>query len=330
MSTPIKAALLATGAYLPSKRLTNADLEKMVETTDEWIVQRTGIRERRIAGVEETTSDMCLKAAQNALQKAGMTADEIDMIVVATVSPDTPMPSTACWLQKKLGAPRCPAFDLSAACSGFLYGLSVSKAWVENGAYRRILLVGAEKLSAFMDWSDRGTCVLFGDGAGAAVIGPSEGAGGEILSVYLSANGEDADLLTIPAGGSRLPASRDTTDGKMHSIKMQGKEVFKIAVKVMAEAVQHSLRAAELDVNKLDWLIPHQANLRIITALADRLKFPMERVFLNVEKTGNTSAASVIIALDEAVSMNRIQRGQTVGMVAFGAGTTLGSTIVRW
>lgn len=329
MTEKPKAGILGIGSYLPERRITNADLERMVDTSDEWIVQRTGIRERRIAAEGESTSDMALKASMGALRDAGLTAQDLDLIVVATCTPDTLTPSTACWLQGKLAAGPIAAFDLSAACSGFLYGLSLCKAYVETGAYRRILLVGAEKLSAFTDWTDRGTCILFGDAAGAVVIGPTGGKG-EILSTHLAANGGDADLLNIPAGGARLPASPETVAQRKHTLQMQGREVFKIAVRVMADAAAESLRKAGLGVAEVDWLVPHQANLRIIATTAERLGIPMEKVYLNVERTGNTSAASIIVALDEAVASGAIRRGQVLCMAAFGAGTTVASAVVRW
>lgn len=329
MTPSCKAGILGIGSYLPERRLTNADLEKSVDTSDEWIVQRTGIRERRIAAENQATSDLGLEAARRALADAGLAVTDIDLIVVATATPDTLTPSTACWLQAKLGASRCPAFDLSAACSGFLYGLSLCKAFVESGAYRNILLVGAEKLSAFTDWTDRSTCVLFGDAAGAVVIGPTQGKG-EILSTVLSANGGDAELLNIPAGGTRCPASAETVARRDHTLRMEGREIFKIAVRMMADLAAKAVTLAGLTVDQVDWLIPHQANLRIIATTAEKLEIPMEKVFLNVERMGNTSAASIIVALDEAVREGKVRRGQNVCMAAFGAGTTVAAAVMRW
>jgi len=330
VTTTIQAGILGIGSYLPERRLTNADLEKIVETSDDWIVSRTGIHERRIAAEGENTSDLAAAAARKAAENAGIALSEIDLILVATVSPDTPMPSTACWVQAKLGLGNVPAFDLSAACAGFVYGLTVAKALVENGTFRHVLLIGAERLSSFVDWTDRATCVLFGDGAGAAIIGPTQGDRGRILSAQLGANGNDAKLLIIPGGGSSRIASVETVQQRLHFIKMQGQEVFKIAVKVMEGTLLEALRKADLTAEKLDWLIPHQANLRIIMALAHRMEFPMEKVFLNVGRVGNMSAASLIVALDEAVKAGQIKSGQNLAMVAFGAGTTVGSACIRW
>ncbi len=330
MSSTLKAAILGIGSYLPEKRLTNADLERMVDTSDEWIVQRTGIRERRIASADQATSDLSLHASLAALRSAGLTPGDLDMIIVATATPDTQTPSTACWLQAKLEAGRCAAMDIGAACSGFLYGLSLCKAYIESGAYRRILLVGAEKLSSITDWTDRSTCVLFGDAAGAVIVGPSEKGRGEILSTVLTANGRDGELLLVPAGGSRLPASAETVASRQHALRMQGQEVFKIAVRVMAESAAEAVAKAGFKVSDVDWLIPHQANQRIIATTADRLGIPAEKVVINVDHTGNTSAASIIVALDEAVKDGRVREGHLICMAAFGAGTTVASTVMRW
>lgn len=330
MTEPIKAGILGIGSYLPERRLTNADLSKMVETSDEWIVQRTGIRERRIAAEGESTSDLGTEAARKALVNADLKPEDLDLIVVATATPDHQFPSTACWIQKKLGAGRCPAFDMQAACSGFIYGLELCRALVERGFYQRILLVGSEKLTSVTDWTDRGTCVLFGDAAGAVVIGPSGEGRGEILSTHLSANGGDADLLKVPAGGARMPATAETVAQGMHFLKMEGREVFKIAVKVMPESAFLALNKAGLTVKDVDWLVPHQANLRIIQTTAERLGIPMEKVLVNVDRLGNTSAASIIIALDQAQAEGRLKAGQKVVMAAFGSGTTVGAAVVRW
>lgn len=321
------AGILATGSYLPERVLTNADLERMVETSDEWITSRTGIRERRVAAPDEATSDLAVKAARKALEEAGLGPKDLDLILVATITPDMITPATACLVQAKLGAAHAAAFDLSAACSGFLYGLSAAKAFVESGLYRRILLIGAEKLSAFVDWKDRSSCVLFGDGAGAAVIG--EG-GHPILSCRLGSRGESAELLWIPAGGSRTPASPETVQGGLHTLKMQGREIFKIAVKEMTDATVEALRRAGLSKEDVALFIPHQANRRIIEAVTERLNFPMDRTYVNLDRLANTSAASIILALDEAVRSGRIRSGDNLVLVAFGAGLTVASGVLRW
>jgi 3-oxoacyl-[acyl-carrier-protein] synthase III len=330
LNLKIHAGFLGTGSYLPEKVLTNKDLEKIVETSDEWIVTRTGIRERHMAASEQTTSDMAVEAAKIALVNAGLKPTDLDLIVVATITPDTPTPATACWVQSKLGAPQAAAFDLSAACSGFVYGLTVAKAFIESGTYKHILLIGAEKLTAFIDWKDRSTCVLFGDGAGAAIIGPVAEGHHEILSSYMAANGKEADLLKIPGGGCRFPSSKETIEQSLHTLKMEGKEIFKTAVKVMSEATLEAARRAHLQLEDISLIIPHQANIRIIQAIGERLKVASEKLFINLDKVGNTSAASVIIALDEAVKAGKVKKGNVLALVAFGAGTTLASSAVRW
>lgn len=330
MSEKIRAGFLGIGSYLPEKILTNKDMEKIVETSDEWIVTRTGIKERHVAAEGQSTSDMAVEAAKAALKDAGLQVTDLDLIIVATITPDTPTPATACWVQSKLGALQAAAFDLSAACSGFVYGLSVAKALVESGAYKRILLIGAEKLTAFIDWKDRGTCVLFGDGAGAAILGPVEAGKHEILSSYMAANGNEADLLKIPAGGCKMPPSLQTMEQRLHTLKMEGKEIFKTAVKVMSEATLEATRRAGLKFEDISVIIPHQANSRIIEAIGQRLQVPEGKLFMNLDKVGNTSAASVIIALVDAVKTGKVKKGDAVAFVAFGAGTTLASAVVRW
>ena len=321
---------LGTGSYLPEKILTNQDMEKIVETSDEWIVTRTGIRERHVAAEGQSTSDMAVEAARIALADAKLKPADLDLIIVATITPDTPTPATACWVQSKLGAPQAAAFDLSAACSGFVYGLSVARAFVQSGTYKHVLLIGAEKLTAFIDWKDRGTCVLFGDGAGAAVIGPVAEGHHQILSSFMAANGNEADLLKIPAGGCRVPTSKETIEQSLHTLKMEGKEIFKTAVKVMSEATLEAAQRAGLKLEDISLVIPHQANIRIIQAIGERLKTDPNKLFVNLDKVGNTSAASVIIALDEAAKKGRIKKGDAIALVAFGAGTTLASCAVRW
>lgn len=323
----LKAGLLGIGSYLPEKILTNYDLERMVETSDEWIYTRTGIRERRIAAEHESTSDLAYQAALRALEDARVDAKDLDLILVATISPDCITPATACLLQSRLGAKRAAAFDLSAACSGFIYGLATAQAFIKSGTYQKILLVGAEKLSAFVDWQDRSTCVLFGDGAGATVIGES---GHFLLGQVLGSRGDAAELLQIPGGGAKCPASAETVQAKLHTLRMQGRELFKIAVKEMTQAVQDVLARAGLSLEQVRWLIPHQANRRIIEAVAQKMEFPMDRVYVNLDKVGNTSSASIILALDEMKRKNLLRPGDVIVLVAFGAGLTVAAGALQW
>jgi 3-oxoacyl-[acyl-carrier-protein] synthase III len=323
--------ILGTGSYAPDRILTNEDLAKMVDTSDEWIRARSGIRERRIASAEQATSDLALLAGQRALDDAGAKASDIDLLIVATITPDLPMPATACFVQHKLGIPTTAAcFDVNAACSGFIYGLDVACAMIASGRYKKALVIGAEKLSSIVDWQDRGTCLLFGDGAGAAVVGTSAKAGAGLIGTRLGALGEDTDLLNIPAGGSRVPTSAETVARRDHFIKMKGKEVFKLAVRVMEEAARDILEQHGLAAHQIGLVIPHQANLRIIDAIAQYLELPVERFFVNVDRYGNTSAASIPIALDEARKAGRIKEGDLTLLVAFGAGLTYGSALIRW
>jgi 3-oxoacyl-[acyl-carrier-protein] synthase III len=317
------------GAYVPERILTNADLEKMVETTDDWITTRTGIKERRISAKDEFTSDMAAKAAQRAMKMAGVTADQIDLVIVATITPDMPFPATACIVQQKLGAKRAAAFDLEAACSGFIYGLEIGQQFIMSRTYDTVLVIGAEKLSAITDWQDRNTCVLFGDGAGAAILQNRENAHG-LLTAVMGADGAKANLLFMPAGGSRCPATRETVDGRLHFLRMEGKETFKNAVQAMCSAAQEVLRRCELDITRIKCVIPHQANRRIIDAVGDRLGATPEQMFINVNRFGNTSAASVAIALDEAVATGKVQRGDLILLVVFGAGLTWGAAVIEW
>jgi 3-oxoacyl-[acyl-carrier-protein] synthase-3 len=323
--------ILGTGSYAPERILTNEDLAKMVDTSDEWIRARSGIRERRIAAPDEATSDLAVEAARRALKDAGVDASEIDLVVVATVTPDSPMPSTACIIQHKLGVPtKAACFDLNAACSGFIYALDTACAMLGSGRYSKALVIGAEKLSSVVDWQDRGTCLLFGDGAGAAVIGLSDTPGIGLIGTLLGALGEDTDLLCIPAGGSRMPSSAASIERRDHFIKMKGKEVFKLAVRVMEEAARDILEQHGIAATQIGLVIPHQANLRIIDAIAQYLELPMERFLVNVDRYGNTSAASIPIALDEARKAGRIKPGDLTLLVAFGAGLTYGSALIRW
>jgi 3-oxoacyl-[acyl-carrier-protein] synthase III len=323
--------ILGTGSYAPERILTNEDLAKMVDTSDEWIRARSGIRERRIAAENEATSDLAIEAAKRALADAGVQASDVDLVVVATVTPDSPMPSTACIIQHKLGVPTTAAcFDLNAACSGFIYALDTACAMLSSGRYKKALVIGAEKLSSVVNWQDRGTCLLFGDGAGAVVVGMSDTPGIGLIGTRLGALGEDTDLLCIPAGGSRMPTTAASIERGDHFIKMKGKEVFKLAVRVMEEAARDILEQHGLAATQIGLVIPHQANLRIIDAIAQYLELPVERFFVNVDRYGNTSAASIPIAMDEARKAGRIQPGDLTLLVAFGAGLTYGSALIRW
>jgi 3-oxoacyl-[acyl-carrier-protein] synthase-3 len=322
-------SIAAVGSYVPAKVITNHDLEKMVDTSDEWITTRTGIKERHIAAPDEFTSDLAAKAALKAMERAGITADKIDLIIVATITPDYPFPSTACLVQQKIGAWRAAAFDLEAACSGFIYALEVGQQFITSHTYDTVLVIGAEKLSSIVDWTDRNTCVLFGDGAGAAILQNRPGAHG-LLAVTMGADGGKAELLAMPGGGSRHPATAQTVADRMHFLRMDGKETFKNAVNAMLTAAQETLRRCELDISRIKCVIPHQANRRIIEAVGERLGVSPEQLFINLDKYGNTSAASVAIAFDEAVHSGRIQRGDLLLIVAFGAGLTWGAAVIEW
>ena len=317
--------ILGTGSYLPERVLTNAELEAMVDTSDQWIRDRTGIQERRVAADGETTGDMAEQAALAAMEAAGVSPDEIDLLVLGTTTPDLVFPSTACLLQQRLGLPDCAAFDVNAACSGFVYALSIADRFVRTGGARKALVVGAETLTRMVDWTDRTTCVLFGDGAGAVVLGADDEAG--ILSTHLHADGNYSDLLGVDVGVSR--GFRADARGGVN-IQMRGREVFKVAVRSLGRIVDETLEANGLDKNDLDWLIPHQANLRIIDATARKLNMPMEQVVVTVDKHGNTSAASVPLALDEGVRSGRVKRGDLVLLEAFGGGFTWGSALLRY
>jgi 3-oxoacyl-[acyl-carrier-protein] synthase-3 len=321
--------IVGTGSYVPDRVLTNADLEKMVDTTDEWITTRSGIKERRIAPDWMCTSDMATEAARRAMDQAGVREDEIDLIICATITPDTPFPATACLIQKKLGAKRAAAFDVEAACSGFLYGLEIGQQFITSGTYNTVLVVGAEKLSTIVDWHDRNTCVLFGDGAGAAVL-RSRGEEHGILTTCMGADGSLADILLMPAGGARYPATKESVGAGMHYLKMDGKEVFKNAITAMQTAAEEALRRCNLTIDDIKCVIPHQANIRILEALADRLGAPMEKVYVNLHRYGNISAASVAIALDEAAREGRFQRGDLVLLIVFGSGLTWASCVIQW
>jgi len=328
MDKKIGVKILGTGSYFPKKVLTNADLEKIVETSDEWISTRTGIKERHISEKNELTSDIACEASKEALKVAEISPEQIDLILLATITPDMLCPSTACFLQKKLGAVNAAAFDLSAACSGFIYAMATAKAFIESGMYKTVLLVGAEELTKFTDWTDRNTCVLFGDGAGAMVLSASQ-ENDDILSVFLGSDGLHTDILNLQAGGAANPASVETVENKMHSIRMEGKEVFKAAVPKMVLAAEKALEIADKKLEDIKLIIPHQANMRIIEAVAKRLGLSMESVFVNIHKTGNISSATTITALDEAIKTNKLKKGDLVELVAFGAGFTWGAAVIR-
>ena len=320
----LRAKIVGVGSATPKKVVTNDDLSKFVDTSDDWITTRTGIKERRVTEYDEATSDLGHAAAVKALESAKLPAEDIDLILVATCSPDTLFPSTACILQKKLNATKAVAFDLSAACSGFNFALSTASAFIASGTYKNILVVGADTLTKYVDWKDRTVCVLFGDGAGAAVLKPaSDGSG--ILSSYLMSNGFDGDSLVMPGGGSRDPECRN---GRF--IRMDGKEVFKFAVKALEDTLLASLKQANLKVSDLDLLIPHQANIRIIDHAIKKLGLPKEKVYVNLERYGNTSAASIPLALSEALEASKIKKGDIVALAGFGAGLTAGANIMKW
>ena len=324
-----QAKIIGTGSYLPEKVLSNQDLEKLVETTDEWITTRTGIKERRIAREDEYTSHMGTAAARKAISDAGLTPDQIDFILVATLTPDYPFPSTACLIQEALGAKKAAGADVQAACTGFLFLLSMAKSFIESGAYKNVLVIASEKLSSVTDYKDRSTCILFGDGAAACVVS-SEGKGLVIQNVQLGSDGEQSQLIMMPAGGSRLPTSQETVSASQHYIKMAGNEVFKHAVRRMEGACKDCLDALGVTEKEISWLIPHQANLRIIDAIARRFEhLPPERVFKTVQKYGNTSASSVGIALDELLRYAPLKTGEQILLVAFGAGLTWGAGVLR-
>ncbi len=324
-----RSKILGTGRYLPERVLTNFDLEKIVETTNEWIVTRTGIETRHIAAPEQATSDLATEAAKKAIAKAGLTAQDIELIIVATVTPDMAFPSTACIVQANLGATKAAAFDVEAACSGFLYGLATADAFIKAGMYKHILVIGAEKMSSILNWSNRNTCVLFGDGAGAAVVGPSNSEEG-ILSTILGADGEGGKFLSQPAGGSRKPASVETVQNNEHTVDMAGTDVFKFAVRIMGNASIEAIEKAGLSIEDIQVLVPHQANMRIISAAAKRLEMPMDRVKVNLNQYGNISAASIPIALDESLEEGLIKRGDHVVLTGFGGGLTWGSAVIKF
>lgn len=331
MSTdePRGSRIAGTGAYAPERILTNSDLEKIVDTSDAWITERTGIKQRHVAADGEAASDMALAAAKRALDGAGMRADELDMIVVGTISPDMPLPACAAFLQKKLGVTTIPSFDVAAACAGFVYGMSIGDQFIKTGMHDNVLVVGVELLTRVLDWNDRTTCVLFGDGAGAAVLTPSDGAASRVLSTKLYTDATWAESLCIPGGGSKEPLTNDGIAQRRDKVHMIGQDIFKVAVKNLTSASLEALESAGLAADDVDWVVPHQANMRIITQVAHRLHIPLDRFILNIERYGNTSSASIPIALDEGVRDGRIKPGQTVLMCALGAGISWASALVR-
>jgi 3-oxoacyl-[acyl-carrier-protein] synthase III len=324
----IRARITGTGSYAPERVMPNRELEQLVATSDEWIRERTGISERRIAAEGQACSDLGIIAAERALKAAGVSAGELDMILMATCTPDMPLPSTACLLQHRLGARRAAACDISAACCGFVYALGMADAYIRTGM-RHVLVVGSEVMSAITDWTDRNTCILFGDGAGAAVVSAFEGERG-ILSTHLHSDGSLSDLIVVPGGGTRIPPCQEMLSERAQYIKMKGNETFKVAVRTLEEVARETLAAHHMEIAELDLYIPHQANLRIIKAVAERLELPLEKVVLNMDRYGNTSAASIPLALDEAVREGRIKDGNLVMLGAFGAGLTWASALIRW
>jgi 3-oxoacyl-[acyl-carrier-protein] synthase-3 len=324
------AGIVGLGTYLPAERLTNADLEKIIDTSDEWIRTRTGISERRRVAPDEAASDMGIKAAIKALESAGISPEEVDLIIVPTITPDMVFPSTSSIIQDKIGAINAAAFDISAGCTGFIYALSTANQFVASGTYDTVLVVATEAMTRFLNWEDRNTCVLFGDGSGAAVIRPVNEEDGGFLSFVLGSDGGGSDLLKIPAGGSRFPVTEKTLANKEHFIQMSGNEVFRFAVKIMGEAAINALDKAELKKEDVDFLVPHQANTRIIEAAAKRLGLPHEKVFINLDKYGNMSSSSIPVALEEATNKGLIKKGDLIVLVGFGAGLTWGASVMRW
>jgi 3-oxoacyl-[acyl-carrier-protein] synthase III len=322
-------SIIATGSYVPERILTNQDLERIVDTTDEWIRTRTGISERRIAAADEATSDMATKAAIAAMKQADIEAKEIDLIIVATVTPDMFFPATACWVQKKIGAVRAACFDISAACSGFLYAMEIAQQFISTHVYNTVLIIGADKLSSIVNWSDRNTCVLFGDGAGAAIL-RNRGASHGVVATHMGSDGEFAEILFMPGGGSRCPITIENIGQQLNTIKMQGKETYKQAVTAMSDAADRALESAGLKYDEIACVIPHQANMRIIEAIAHRMRLPIEKFYVNLEKYGNTSAAAVAIALDEAHRAGRFKVGDYILLVVFGGGLTWASSVIQW
>lgn len=325
----IDVGITGVGSYVPEKILTNHDLSKLVDTSHEWIVERTGIHERRIVEDHIASSDLGTIAAKNALKDANIQPEEIDLIILATLSADYALPSTACVIQKNIGAINAAAVDINAGCSGFVYGLSMGESFIKSGMYKKVLVIGAEVFSKILDWQDRNTCILFGDGAGAFILEECEKDFG-IMSSELGSDGRNGEVLIQPAGGSRLPASIDTVENRLHYIQMDGKEVFKFAVRIMEKTSLSVLEKANLRPEDLDLLVPHQANMRIIDSAVKKLKLDKDKVCINLDKYGNMSAASIPVALDEAIKNNRVKKGDNILLVAFGSGLTWASMTIKW
>ena len=334
-SSPLSAktlrtvSIIGTGSYLPEKIVTNEDLSQLVDTSDEWITSRTGIKERRMAAQDEQTSDMAAKAALKALEMAKTSPADVDLILVATATPDMLFPATACFVQKKIGATKAACLDISAACAGFLFGIEIAQQFITSHTYDTVLVIGAEKLTSITNWTDRNTCVLFGDGAGAAVL-KHRGSTHGVISTHIGSDGQYSDILFMPGGGSRCPITKENADQHLATIHMSGKEVYKQAVTAMLSSAKTALVGAGLTIDDVACVIPHQANLRIIEAIADRLKIPLDKFYVNLDKYGNTSAAAVAIALDEANRSGRIKSGDYILMVVFGGGLTWASTVIEW
>ncbi|HOD83904.1 MAG: 3-oxoacyl-(acyl-carrier-protein) synthase 3 [Planctomycetes bacterium ADurb.Bin126] len=325
----LRAAVTGIGAYVPGRVMTNADFEKIVDTSDEWIVQRTGVRERHIVGEGESTATMATAAGRQAIQKAGVKPEQLDLIIVATVTPDMILPATACFVQQELGATNAAVFDVSAACSGFLYALTVGCQFVQTGMYRRVLVIGSDALSRFTDYQDRGSCILFGDAAGAVVLEPSDDESRGILYNVIHADGSGWDFIHTPAGGSRNVASEKTVRDRLHFIKMRGRDVYKFAVEKMQWLIGNCLDSCNLTVDQIDLVIPHQVNIRILQSAAEKYNFPMDKLYVNIDRYGNTSGASVPLALEEAYRMGKIGPGSTVMLIAFGAGLTWAGSVLK-
>jgi len=329
MSGPRRAAVTGVGAYVPEKVLTNADLERMVETSDEWITQRTGIKERRVASEADSTASMAVAAGRRACEAAGVDPADLDLIACATITPETLCPASACYIQRDLGATGAAAFDLSAACSGWVYSLAIADRFIRAGQFDNCLVIGSETLTRFTDYTDRGSCILFGDGAGAVVLQPTDEADRGVLYTVMHADGTGWDYIWIPAGGARRPATPDTVADRMHCLKMRGRDVYKFAIEKMQWLLSDCMAACDLTPDDVDLVVPHQVNIRIIKSATQRVDFPMEKVYVNIDRRGNTSAASVPIALDEALKDGRIGPGSTVLLIAFGAGLTWAGAVVR-
>lgn len=329
MNSQIKAAVTGVGAYVPDKVLTNADFEKMVDTSDEWITQRTGIKERHVVAESDSTASMSTEAGRRACRAAGIDPSELDLIICGTITPETLCPSSACYIQRDLGATDAAAFDLSAACSGFVYGVSIASRFIEAGQFSKCLIIGAETLTRFTDYDDRGSCILFGDGAGAIVLEPTTDPTKGVQYTVMHADGNGWDYIWLPAGGAKLPASQQTVTDHLHYLKMRGRDVYKFAIEKMQWLLADCMTACNLSADDIDLVVPHQVNIRIIKSAAEKLNFPLEKVYVNIDRYGNTSAASIPIALDEAVRAGRIGDGSMVLLIAFGAGLTWAGAVVR-